>query len=118
MNISLRELARRLGITPPFLSDIELGRRYPSDETMGAIAKEFGISVDDLRQLDHRESMTDFKKLVETPAISKEDAEFLIWALGWIEGWIARYPGKFQPDEAKAVLKRCHEIWPKLSQFL
>ena len=65
-DISLRELARRLQITPPFLSDIELGRRFPSEATLSAIAKEFEISVEKLQQFDHRESLTDFKRLVET----------------------------------------------------
>jgi transcriptional regulator with XRE-family HTH domain len=65
-DLSLRELARRLKITPPFLSDIELGRRYPSDETLADIAVEFNIAVEVLRQFDHRESLTDFKRLVES----------------------------------------------------
>ena len=64
-DISLREFAKRLDITPPFLSDIELGRRFPSDETLKAIAKEFGMDVEKLRQLDNREPLTDFKRLVE-----------------------------------------------------
>jgi transcriptional regulator with XRE-family HTH domain len=64
-NISLRQFAQKLKITPPFLSDIELGRRYPSDEKLGDFAKEFGITVEQLKQFDHRESFTDFKYLVE-----------------------------------------------------
>jgi transcriptional regulator with XRE-family HTH domain len=64
-NLGLREFARELKITPPFLSDIELGRRYPSDETMVGIAEAFNITVDQLRQLDYRQSLTDFKRLVE-----------------------------------------------------
>jgi transcriptional regulator with XRE-family HTH domain len=67
-DISLRELARRLKITPPFLSDIELGRRFPSEDTLKAIAKEFDIDMEKLRQFDHRESLTDFKRLVENDA--------------------------------------------------
>lgn len=62
---SVRELARRLEITPPFLSDIELGRRFPSEDTLKGIAREFKIDLETLQQFDHRESLTDFKKLVE-----------------------------------------------------
>jgi len=65
-DISLRELARRLDISPPALSDIELGRHFPSDITLKAIAKEFETTVEKLRQFDHRESLTDFKRLVES----------------------------------------------------
>lgn len=68
LNISLREFARRLKIAPPFLSDIELGRRYPSDEKLADIAREFRTPVEKLKEFDHRESMTDFKNLVEKNA--------------------------------------------------
>jgi transcriptional regulator with XRE-family HTH domain len=64
-NISLRQFAQKLKITPPFLSDIELGRRYPSDEKLEDIAKALETSVAHLKQFDHRESLTDFKYLVE-----------------------------------------------------
>lgn len=37
--ISLRELARRLGISPMYLSDIERGNRFPSYDTMEKIKK-------------------------------------------------------------------------------
>ena len=30
--LSLRKLADQIGISSPFLSDIELGRRFPSEE--------------------------------------------------------------------------------------
>jgi transcriptional regulator with XRE-family HTH domain len=66
LNISLRELARRINVTPPFLSDIELGRRFPSEETLTALATEFGITFDEIRNFDPRASLTDFKKLVES----------------------------------------------------
>ena len=40
----LRELARRVGISPPFLSDIELGRRLPSDDVLLALTSTVGAS--------------------------------------------------------------------------
>jgi len=36
---SLRELARELEISAPFLSDIELGRRFPSDQILEKLAR-------------------------------------------------------------------------------
>ena len=66
LDISLREMAGRLKISPPFLSDIELGRRFPSEETLKALAEQFGVSVDHLKQFDNRESLNDFKRLVES----------------------------------------------------
>jgi transcriptional regulator with XRE-family HTH domain len=65
LDISLRELARKLEITPPFLSDIELGKRYPSEPVMAKLADFFRIPVDELKIFDHRESLSDLKRLLE-----------------------------------------------------
>ena len=65
LDLSLRELARQLEITPPFLSDIELGKRYPSEPVMVKLANFFHLPVDDLRMFDHRESLSDLKRLLE-----------------------------------------------------
>lgn len=61
-DLTLRELARQLGITPPFLSDIELGRRNPSESVLAKIADFFKVPVDQLKQFDHRESVADLKR--------------------------------------------------------
>ena len=37
--VSLREMARRMGITPPYLSDMELGKRNWSLERLEAFRK-------------------------------------------------------------------------------
>ena len=65
-DLSLRELANKVVISPPFLSDIELGRRYPSDETLQRISKVLKVSVEELKEHDHRESVADLKRLIET----------------------------------------------------
>jgi len=46
--ISLRELARRLQISPSAISQIETGRARPSVATLWAIVTELGMSLDDL----------------------------------------------------------------------
>ena len=46
--ISLRELARRLEISPSAVSQIETGRARPSVATLWAIVTELGMSLDDL----------------------------------------------------------------------
>jgi transcriptional regulator with XRE-family HTH domain len=63
-DLSLRELAKRINITPPFLSDIELGRRYPSTKTLKNIAKILKTSFDELQKYDHRDSVIDLKRLI------------------------------------------------------
>lgn len=46
--VSLRELARRLAISPSALSQIETGRSRPSVGTLYAIVSELGLSLDEL----------------------------------------------------------------------
>ena len=45
---SVRGLARRVGVSPSLVSQIELGRVQPSVGTLYAIANELGLSLDDL----------------------------------------------------------------------
>jgi transcriptional regulator with XRE-family HTH domain len=47
-NVSLRELARRLAISPSALSQIETGRSRPSVGTLYAIVTELELSLDEL----------------------------------------------------------------------
>ncbi|HEY1368551.1 MAG TPA: helix-turn-helix domain-containing protein [Gaiellaceae bacterium] len=46
--ISLRELARRLGLSPSAISQIETARSRPSVSTLYAIVSELGMSLDEL----------------------------------------------------------------------
>jgi len=46
--VSLRELARRLGVSPSAISQIETGKSRPSVSTLYAIVSELGISLDEL----------------------------------------------------------------------
>ncbi len=62
-NLSLRQLASRVGKSAPFLSDIELGRRFPSEGVLRAIAKELRVELAHLKEYDHRESITTLRKL-------------------------------------------------------
>jgi transcriptional regulator with XRE-family HTH domain len=45
----LREMARLLDITPPHLTDIETGRRTPSEELMLRISRTYGVPEAELR---------------------------------------------------------------------
>ena len=64
--LSLRELARRVEITAPFLSDIELGRRAPAEKNLALIAKELAIPIEEIHRYDHRETVSDFKAAIES----------------------------------------------------
>jgi transcriptional regulator with XRE-family HTH domain len=55
--LSLRELAKRLGVSPSLISQIETGRAQPSVSTLYSITSELNVSLDDLLFNDeHRAS--------------------------------------------------------------
>ncbi len=77
LRISLRAFAEKLSdllaqdggdsvdskFSPGFLSDIENGRRFPSDRVMEAIAEALGIDKDELREKDQRMPTDDLQRL-------------------------------------------------------
>ena len=68
--ISLRELARATKVSAPFLSDVELGRRFPNDETLSSIAKRLRVGLTDLKEYDTRSAVSDLKKMADqTPSL-------------------------------------------------
>jgi transcriptional regulator with XRE-family HTH domain len=64
-DLSLRELAKKLDVSAPFLSDVELGRRFPSEDVLAKLAKALAVPVDELRQYDTRQPVAELKKMIE-----------------------------------------------------
>lgn len=64
-DLSLRELAKAVDVSPPFLSDVELGRRYPSDEVLERLAAKLHVPIKELKAVDNRETLGDLKRLAE-----------------------------------------------------
>ncbi len=63
-DLSLREFAGKLGgLSAAFLSDVELGRRHPSDAVLADMARVLGTTVEDLKQYDSRPPVKDLKRL-------------------------------------------------------
>ena len=62
-DISLREFAKKLECSAAFLSDIELGRRYPSEKMLSDIAVLLGVSVEELKTRDVRAPLEEIKRL-------------------------------------------------------
>jgi transcriptional regulator with XRE-family HTH domain len=52
LGLSLRELARRLEVSPSLVSQIETGKIQPSVRTLYAMVSELGVSLDDLFAAD------------------------------------------------------------------
>jgi transcriptional regulator with XRE-family HTH domain len=65
LDLSLREFAKRLDCSPAFISDIELGRRNPSEKVLADIARLLGVKLEDLQALDVRAPIEDIKRLTQ-----------------------------------------------------
>ena len=62
---SMRELAAKCSISAPFVSDIESGFRYPSDDVLEQLAKALGTTVEDLKSYDPRPPSKEMQELVD-----------------------------------------------------
>jgi transcriptional regulator with XRE-family HTH domain len=62
-DLSLREFAKKIKVSAPFLSDVELGRRYPSDDVLKTIAQSLGTSLEDLKKHDARPPVQELKRI-------------------------------------------------------
>ena len=65
-DLSLREMAVKIGVSASFISDIELGRRNPSDERIAQLALLLGTSLDDLKQFDTRPPIRELRRVVRS----------------------------------------------------
>ena len=54
LDVSLRDLAKRVELAPSYLSDIENDRRVPSEEVLQRLADEVKLKFDDLMALAGR----------------------------------------------------------------
>jgi transcriptional regulator with XRE-family HTH domain/quercetin dioxygenase-like cupin family protein len=52
--ITLRSMARRVGVSPSLISQVETGRANPSVSTLYALVNELGVSLDELLFTDAR----------------------------------------------------------------
>ena len=62
-DLSVREFAKKVKVSAPFLSDVELGRRYPSEEVLKVIALALGNSLADLKKHDARPPVEELKRI-------------------------------------------------------
>ena len=73
-DLSLREFAKKLGgLSAAFLSDIELGRRHPSEKVLADMARVLGTTVEDLRNYDARPPVEELKRIErKSPTLGKK----------------------------------------------
>lgn len=66
LDLSLTEFAKLIGKTAPFLYDIELDRRHPSDEVLDLIAQNLKVSRAELDEHDTRPPTKNIRNLTQT----------------------------------------------------
>lgn len=66
LDLSLREFARQLDCSAAFISDIELGRRNPSEKVLAEIARALKVRLETLQAMDVRAPIEDIKRLTQS----------------------------------------------------
>jgi transcriptional regulator with XRE-family HTH domain len=66
LDLSLREFAKRLDCSAAFISDLELGRRHPSDKVLAEIARVLDVKLEKLQAMDERAPIEDIKRLTQS----------------------------------------------------
>jgi transcriptional regulator with XRE-family HTH domain len=96
LDLSLRELAKKLDCSPAFMSDIELGRRHPSDKVLVEIARILKVKIEELRKIDVRPPIEEIKR------VAQDDPTFAL-------AFRTMLDKKISADELLEFVKRKHE---------
>jgi len=65
LDLSLREFSKLLDCSAPFISDLELGRRFPSENTLTLIASVLKLDLEELKKSDPRPPLEEMKRKAE-----------------------------------------------------
>lgn len=64
-DLSLRDLAKAVDVSAPFLTDVEKHRRYPKEETLQKLANALGTTIEDLKAHDSRPPTKEISELAD-----------------------------------------------------
>lgn len=70
LGLTVRGFAARIGVAPPFVTDIEADRRRPGPEVLEKIADTLGIPLGELQELDPRITPEVKEWMDEEPRVS------------------------------------------------
>ncbi len=76
-HLTQEQLAERIGIEIPSLSNIENGKNYPNSETIEKIANGLNIQIFELYIFEHLKEPDSAKMLEELSSILKQDSKLL-----------------------------------------
>lgn len=63
LDLSLREFAKKLKCSPPFVSDVEHGRRFPSEPMLEEMARLLKLDLAELKQHDPRAPLDEIRRM-------------------------------------------------------
>ncbi len=65
LDFSLREFAKLLSCSAPFVSDVEHGRRFPSGDMLAVMAKVLKLDIAELKAHDPRPPLDEIRRMAE-----------------------------------------------------
>ena len=65
LDFSLREFAKLLRCSPPFVSDVERGRRFPSGDMLAEMARVLKLDIEELKEHDPRPPLGEIRRMAE-----------------------------------------------------
>jgi transcriptional regulator with XRE-family HTH domain len=95
-DLSLREFAKKLGCSAAFVSDVELGRRYPSEDVLSNMARILGVTVADLKSHDVRAPIEEIKR------VTANDPRYAVAFRTIIDSGVT-------PDQLMRLAKQSHD---------
>jgi transcriptional regulator with XRE-family HTH domain len=116
---SLRDVARELGVSASFLSQMERGKSQPSVATLYSLSQLLGVSIDELFAAED-EGAVALKPSASEPAAARPSASLVNRSdLGSLEGAWPRDPGRpmlslTRPGERHVLEMDSGVIWERL----
>jgi transcriptional regulator with XRE-family HTH domain/mannose-6-phosphate isomerase-like protein (cupin superfamily) len=112
--IGVREMARRIGVSPSFISQIELGRANPSVGTLYAIVSELSLSLDDLMLEPSRAAAAADADVAPAVAAPRTLPDPALPDPGPSAEWWSR-PGPVQPASGRKSIQLPGVTWERLT---
>jgi len=110
-NLSLKELAKKTGLSPSYLNEIEKGKKYPRTEKILILAEAFNEKLEDLISLELKKELKLIQNLIDKKIFSGIPFEIFGIPSNAIFEMIADHPKKMQALVGTMIeIARAHNI--------
>lgn len=103
--LSLKELASNVGLSPSYLNEIERGKKHPKPEKVERLAEALGVTYNELVSSKFDRSQVHYESLLNSPALKK--IPFHLFGLT-LEDIVALIPDA--KNEGQALVKALIEV--------